>query len=101
MDPRPTVLSPEERARLARKAEVLSAKSCGPGGRGDCAEAFAVHQLGLGHIEVVHDLLRSLDDRIAALRMADPDGRLPTTEALAARIREHLAVGVAVHGRPE
>jgi hypothetical protein len=90
-DHMPLELSPGERARLARKGEALYAKSCGPGGRGDCAESFAVHQLGLGHIEAVHDLLRFLDDRINSLRSADPDGRLPATEALAARIRRHLA----------
>lgn len=86
----PSDLSPEERSRLARKGEILYGKSCGPGGPGDCAESFAVHQLRLGRLEVVDDLLRFLDDRIDALRSADPDGRLPATEALAARIRRHL-----------
>ena len=55
------------------------------GGRGTCAESFAVHQLRLGRVEVAHDLLRFLDDRIAALRREDPDGLLPTTEMLADR----------------
>jgi hypothetical protein len=83
-------LSPEERARLARKGEILYGKSCGKSGRGDCAESFAVHQLRLGRVEVVHDLLQFLDGRLKVLRSADPDGRLPATEALAARIRRHL-----------
>jgi hypothetical protein len=90
MDAMPTVLPPEERLRLARKGEILYAKSCGPGGRGDCAESFAVHQLREGRPEVVLDLLHFLDSRLAVLRSADPDGRLPATEALAARIRRHL-----------
>ena len=83
-------LLPEERARLARKGEILYRKSCGKSGRGACAESFAVQQLRLGHVEVVHDLLRFLDGRLDTLRTADPDGLLPATEALAARIRRHL-----------
>lgn len=93
MDPVPSELSPEERARLARKGEILYGKSCGPGGSGGsgtCAESFAVHQLRLGRVEVARDLLRFLDGRIAALRSDDPEGMLPTTEALSARIRRHL-----------
>jgi hypothetical protein len=90
MDRLPPDLSPEERARLARKGEILYGKSCGKNGRGACAESFAVHQLRLGRGEVVHDLLRFLDGRLDALRLADPDGRLPATKALAARIRRHL-----------
>jgi hypothetical protein len=85
-------LSPEERARLARKGEILYSKSCGSGGRGTCAESFAVHHLRQGRIDVVRDLLRFLEGRIVALRSADPDGRLPATEVLAARIRGHLRV---------
>jgi hypothetical protein len=90
MDPMPSELTPEERARLARKGEVLYHKSCDTDGRGTCAESFAAHQLHLGHVEVVRDLLRFLEGRIAALRGDDPDGRRPTTEALAARIRRRL-----------
>ena len=66
MDHAPAELSPEERARLARKGEILYGKSCGADGRGTCAESFAVHQLRLGHVEVARDLLRFLDARIAA-----------------------------------
>jgi hypothetical protein len=90
MDPPPTELSPEERARLARKGEILYGKSCGPNGGSTCAESFVAHQLRLGRVEVARDLLRFLDGRIAALRGDDPDGRLSTTEALAARIRRRL-----------
>jgi hypothetical protein len=90
MDPMHSDLSPEERARLASKGEILYAKSCGTSGRATCAESFAVHQLRLGRVDVARDLLRFLDGRIAALRLVDPDGLLPMTEALAARIRRHL-----------
>jgi hypothetical protein len=93
MDPMDSHLSPEERARLARKGEILYGKSCGTSGRGTCAESFAVHQLRLGHIEVARDLLQFLDERIAVLRSDDPDGLLPMTEVLAARIRRHLGDG--------
>jgi hypothetical protein len=86
----PSELSSEERGRLARKGEILYAKSCGAGGRGTCAESFVVHQLRLGRVEVARDLLRFLDDRIVVLRRDDPDGLLPTTEALAERIRRLL-----------
>jgi hypothetical protein len=87
----PSELSSEERARLARKGEILYGKSCGTGGGGTCAESFVAHQLRLGRVEVARDLLRFLDDRIAALRRDDPNGLLPTTEALATRIRRRLA----------
>jgi hypothetical protein len=90
MDHVPSELSPEERARLARKGEILYGKSCGRNGQATCAESFAVHQLRLGHVEVARDFLCFLDGRINALRAADPDGLLLATEALAARIREHL-----------
>lgn len=87
MDLMPPELTPDERARLARKGEILYAKSCGARGDGTCAESFIAHQLRLGRDAVARDLLRFLDGRIAALRLDDPDGLLPTTEALAARVR--------------
>jgi hypothetical protein len=90
MDPVHSELSPEERARLARKGQILYGKSCGMGGRGACAESFAVHQLRLGRVDVARDLLGFLDGRIAALLEDDPDGLLSVTESLAARIRRHL-----------
>ena len=61
MNPTDSALSAEDRARLARKGEILYGKFCGTGGRGICAEFFALHQTRLGNIEVVHDLLRFLD----------------------------------------
>ena len=82
-------LSPERRAQLSRKGQILYGKFCGE--RGTCAEGFALHQLRLGNIVVVEDLLRFLEDQLVALGADDPDGLLPMTEALAARIREHLA----------
>ena len=39
---------------------------------------------------MVRDLLAFLHNRINALRLRDPEGVLPTTEALAARIGQHL-----------
>ncbi len=87
----PSELSTEERARLARKGQILYGKSCTSGDRGACAESFVAHQLRLGREEVARDLLRFLDDRIAALRGEDPDGLLAATEALAARIRRLVA----------
>ncbi len=83
-------LSPERRAELARKGQILYGKSCGPGGRGTCAESFARYQLRLGNIGVVHDLLQFLDSRLVALRVDDPEGLLPLTESLAAQIRQDL-----------
>lgn len=87
MNPVESTLSPEDRARLARKGEILYGKFCGTR---ICAESFALRQAKLGNLEVVHDLLRFLDDRLDALRLDDPDGRLAMTETLAARIRRNL-----------
>ena len=82
--------SPERRTQLARKGRILYEKSCGPGGRGTCAESFARYQLRQGNIEVVRDLLQFLDSQLVALREDDPEGWLSMTESLAARIRQHL-----------
>ena len=97
MDPVDTKLSPEDRARLALKGEILYAKSCGAGGQGPCTESFARHQARLGNVEVVHDLLRFLDAQLVALRLRDHDGLLAMTEALAARIRRNLGDEAADH----
>jgi hypothetical protein len=83
-------LSPQRRAQLARKGQVLYEKSCGPGGRGTCAESFARYQLRLGNTGAVRDLLQFLDSRLVALRDNDPEGLLPMTESLATRIRQQL-----------
>jgi len=82
--------SPERRELLARKGRILYGKFCGTGGRGICAESFALYQLRLGNVEVVHDLLKFLDNQLDALRVNDPEGLLPMTEALTARIRQQL-----------
>ena len=79
--------SPERRARLARKGEILYAKSCKVGGRGGCAEGFAIHQIRLGNEEVVRDFLRFLEGRLADLERDDPEGLREMTEGLIARIR--------------
>jgi hypothetical protein len=83
-------LSPERRALLARKGQILYGKDCGKRGRGGCAESFALYQLGLGNVQVVHDLLGYLDSRLDMLRMHDPEGLMSVTERLATRIRQHL-----------
>ena len=83
-------LSPERRALLARKGQILYRKQCGTGGATTCALSFALHQARLGNLVVVHDLLGFLDERIDTLRLHDPEGLLLMTEALAAQIRQHL-----------
>ena len=90
MDREKTGFAPEVRDRLGRKGRILYGKSCGTGGRGACVESFARHQLRLGNVEVVRDLLRFLDSRLDMLRMEDSDALLPMTESLAGRIRRHL-----------
>jgi hypothetical protein len=81
-------LSAERRALLARKGRELYADCSATGGT--CAEGFALHHIDRGETVVALDLLAFLDEQIAALRLSDPDDRLTWTEALAARIREHL-----------
>ena len=60
-------------APSSRKGQILYGKSCGERGPGHCALSFALYQLRQGNIVVVHDLLRFLDDRLAALRDNDPE----------------------------
>jgi hypothetical protein len=90
MNPLALVIPVERRARLIVKGHILYGKYCGTGGRGICAENFALHHIRLGEPTVARDLLVYLAGRIEALRVADPDGRLAMTEALADRIRGHL-----------
>jgi hypothetical protein len=90
MSPARTELSPERRALLARKGQVLYGKSCGTPGRGACALSFALHQLRLGHLDVVRDLLQFLESQLGMLRVHDPDLLMPMTEALVTRIRGEL-----------
>jgi hypothetical protein len=80
-------LSPERRALLARKGQILYRKQCGAA---TCAESFALHQVRLGNVVVVQDLLGFLDERIETLRLHDPEGLLAVTEELAAQIRRLL-----------
>lgn len=77
----------DRRARLARKGEILYAKSCGTDRRGGCAEGFAIHQLRIGNEEVVRDFLRFLQGRLALLEADDPEGLRGMTEGLIGRIR--------------
>ena len=86
-DPGCVDLTSERRARLARKGEVLYAKSCGRGGRGGCVEGFATHQLRLGNEQVVRDLLRFLEGRLALLGGDDPEGLKERTGDLIGRVR--------------
>jgi len=76
------------RDRLARKGRLLAEKQCGGDGRSPCAEGFARHQLRLGRVEAVDDLIRYLDDRIVGLGDHDPEGRLPRLKALRRAIRD-------------
>ncbi len=83
-------LSPEVRARLARKGRILYGKFCGTSGKGICAESFALHHIWRGEGQVARDLLAFLETEVAALRDHDPHGRLPSANELAARIQRHL-----------
>ncbi len=90
MNPIEVDIPPERRARLILKGQILYGKSCGTGGRGICAESFALHHVRLGEPTVARDLLDFLDRRVAALQVDDPDGRLAMTRDLADRVRGHL-----------
>ncbi len=91
MDPTEVEDVAEGRARLSLKGQILYGKYCGTNGRGICAESFALHHIRLGEPTVALDLVRFLEGRIEALRVVDPEGRLAMTEALADRIKGHLA----------
>ena len=77
-------LAPERRAMLAEKGQRLYGKFCGTGGRGICAESFAVYHLGRGEAVVAADLLAYLETQAAA-------GQDAMTHGLIARLRHHLA----------
>ena len=83
-------LTPQQRARLAEKGRILYRKSCGASDKKTCAESFAIYHIRLGEPEVARDLLAFLETEAESLRLADPDGRLGTTEQIAARIRRSL-----------
>ncbi len=85
-----TPLTAERRARLASKGRLLYSKFCGTGGRGVCAESFALYHIWRGEPIVAEDLLAFLDERIEGLRVDDPNGRLELTRALRDRLRLRL-----------
>lgn len=81
----------ERREKLAEKGRSLYGKFCGTGGRGICAESFAVYHLGRGETVVVQDLVSFLENEVRQLCESDPEARLEATRGLAQRIRGHLA----------
>jgi hypothetical protein len=87
-------------AMLAEKGKRLYRKYCGTGGRGICAESFAVYHIGRGEEFVAADLADHLDREIAAFEQSDPHRRLEATRGLAARIRRHMAADAAADGLP-
>jgi hypothetical protein len=86
-------LTSHRRAVLADKGRRLYGKFCGTGGRGICAESFAVYHIARGEAVVAEDLAAYLDGVVAGLECADPHGRLAATRGLVARIRRHLTGG--------
>ncbi|MGL4463238.1 MAG: hypothetical protein ACRC1K_13905 [Planctomycetia bacterium] len=93
-------LAQERRVMLADKARRLYGKFCGTGGRGICAESFAVYHISRGEATVAVDLAAYLDGVVSELESTDPHGRLAATRGLAARIRRHLAEAVDPHATP-
>jgi hypothetical protein len=83
-------LTPDRRERLAEKGRMLYRKACGIRGDKTCAEGFAVYHIQRQEPEVAQDLLAFLESEADALRQADPEARLATTEDIASRIRAHL-----------
>ena len=75
---------------LAIKGRVLYGKFCGTGGRGICAESFALYHFWRGEPEVALDLLWFLEAEAESLEAEDPAGRLAMTRDLAGRLRQHL-----------
>jgi hypothetical protein len=90
MDTAQAEMTPQRRAFLALKGQLLYGKYCGTRGEGICAESFAVYHLGRGEADVVEEFLAFLEGRLAALRVADPGQRLAMTERLVSRVRRHL-----------
>ena len=93
-------LTPHRRAMLADKGRLLYGKFCGTGGRGICAESFAVFHIGRGEAVVAEDLVAYLSEVVAELQVADPHNRLAATRGLLGRIRRHLAEAVDSQGTP-
>jgi len=85
-----TELTPERRAWLTIKGQLLYGKYCGTQGQGICAESFALYHLRRGESEVVVDFLAFLEQEIARLVRADPEQRLAMTKQLMTRVQRHL-----------
>jgi hypothetical protein len=80
----------DRRSPSADKVKVLFDKFCGAGGRGSCLEGFAIHQLRLGNLDAVRDLIRFLETRIDDHLIEDPEAGAPATIELLRRVREHF-----------
>ena len=83
----------DRRAMLAAKGRTLYGKYCGTGGRGICAESFAVYHLGRGESFVAADLLAYLECRAAESGDPGTEVHHAMTVGLIARVRAHLSVG--------
>ena len=84
-------LATDRRSMLADKGRLLYGKFCGTGGRGICAESFAVFHIGRGEAVVAEDLVAYLNDVVAELQVSDPHNRLSATLGLLARVIGHLS----------
>jgi hypothetical protein len=83
-------ISSERRETLAAKGRKLYGKFCGTGGRGICAESFAVYHIGRGECLVAEDLITYLQAVVLELELSDPHNRLAATRGLIERISQHL-----------
>ncbi len=84
-------LAPDRRSMLAEKGRLLYGKFCGTGGRGICAESFAVFHIGRGEAVVAEDLVAYLNEVVAELQVFDIHDRLSATQGLLARVLRHLS----------
>jgi hypothetical protein len=86
-----TDLTPERRTALARKGEWLYARQCAKAGGVSCIEGFVEHQIRLGRIGVVSDLLELLRGRLNAPQTAEDGDLRAKTKALIDRLETRLA----------
>ena len=93
-------LATVRRAMLADKGRLLYGKFCGTGGRGICAESFAVFHIGRGEAVVAEDLVAYLNDVVSELQVLDPHHRMSVTQGLLARIMRHLSEAKDSDGMP-
>jgi hypothetical protein len=84
-------LTTARREALAVKGRLLYGKFCGTGGRGICAESFAVYHISRGEVTVAEDLIAFLEATATDLAAEDPHNRVAATRGLAERIRGHVA----------